>query len=96
MLDMDLIWRRAGEQFALRPEVDMRAHAEAVIRRVQELTAMGEPGDEAVAIPAAILHDVGIPRALRRHPKAGTPAHEVESAVIARDYDCWWSCWCGC
>ena len=85
MLDLDRIWQRAQEHFDQRPEVDMRAHAEAVVRRVRELKAMDEPGEEAIAVPAAILHDVGIPRALRLHPHAGVTGQEVESAVIDRD-----------
>lgn len=85
MLDLDLIWQRAEPHFAELPEWDMRAHAEAVLARARELLAMGEPGDASIVFPAAILHDVGIPRARRLHPNAGSTGQEVEGAVLARD-----------
>jgi HD superfamily phosphodiesterase len=85
MLDLDLVWQRAEECFAELPGANMRAHAEAVLARTRELLALGEPGDAAIILPAAVLHDVGIPRACRLHPNAGATGQEVEGAVLARD-----------
>lgn len=84
-LQMEQVWAKACEHFAQRPDVDMAAHAQAVISWVRRLIANGEPGDESVAIAASVLHDVGIPQAIRKYQQKGSPWHEVESAVIARD-----------
>jgi len=82
---LEEIWARTREHFAQRPDVDMAAHAQAVISWIRRLIANGEPGDESMAVAAAILHDVGIPQAIRKYQQKGSPWHEVEGAVIARD-----------
>ena len=63
----------------------MEAHARAVLDYVRQLRERGAPGDPEIATLAAILHDVGIPQALRLYGSAGPPGQEVEGAVIAND-----------
>ena len=77
------VWARAEEHFAQRPDTDMRAHAEAVVKWAEALMEAGEPGEPEVIIPAAILHDVGIPRAIALYGSSGPPGQEVEGAVVA-------------
>jgi HD superfamily phosphodiesterase len=79
------VWARAEEHFAQRQDTDMRSHAEGVVKWAQALMKEGERGEPEVAIPAAILHDVGIPRAIALYGSPGPPGQEVEGAVVARE-----------
>ena len=79
------LWARAQTIFSTRTDADMKAHAEGVLRWASELLRQGEPGRPEVVTPAAVLHDVGIPRAIQLYGSSSPPGQEVEGAVIARD-----------
>lgn len=81
----EAVWEAVREQFRRRPEVDMEAHARAVVEVVAELLAAGEPGDREIALAAAILHDVGIPEAIARYGSGAPPGQEIEGAQLARE-----------
>jgi len=79
------LWQAAREQFRRRPEVDMEAHARAVVHIVEELLAEHEPGDRETALAAAALHDVGIPEAIACYGSPAARGQEVEGARLARE-----------
>ncbi|MFW6132808.1 MAG: HD domain-containing protein [Planctomycetota bacterium] len=58
-------------------------HALAVLGWAERIRA-DEPGDPDVIVPAAILHDVGIPAAEAKHGSASGPFQEIEGPPIAR------------
>jgi len=60
------------------------AHAMQVSRYAEELVRL-EGGDPNVVIAAGLLHDVGIPEALRKYGSAAGPYQEKEGPPIARD-----------
>lgn len=63
------------------------AHTDAVLAYAEEIMeGEGVPAEarERIAI-AAILHDIGIPEAVRVHGSAAGPCQEAEGAVLARD-----------
>src|SRR3972149_2302728 len=82
-LDFEPIWARARAEFAKRPEVDMEAHARGVVELVERFLAEGEAGEAEGAVAAAILHDVGIPRAIALYGSAAPPGQEIEGARLA-------------
>ena len=84
-MELPEVWARADEYFTAREDADMKGHAEAVVKWARELMARGEPGEPHIVIPAAILHDVGIPTAIELYGGSGSPGQEVEGAVIARE-----------
>jgi len=59
------------------------AHAQTVLSWAQQLLA-AESGDPVVVIAAALLHDIGIPEAERKHGSAAGCYQEVEGPPIAR------------
>jgi HD superfamily phosphodiesterase len=83
--DYSEVWARAQECFDRRPDTDMRRHAESVVALARQLLARGEPGRPEIVMPAAILHDIGIPRAIELYGSGGPPGQEVESALLARE-----------
>lgn len=84
----EALWEQARRQFSLRPDHDMEAHARLVVELTRELAARGEPGDLEIAQAAAVLHDVGIPQAIRLYSSGGPPGQEVEGTLLAREILC--------
>jgi HD superfamily phosphodiesterase len=60
----------------IRHAKDVLAYALRILSR--------EPGDRAVVIAAAILHDIGIPEAQRKHGSAAGKYQEIEGPPVAR------------
>jgi putative nucleotidyltransferase with HDIG domain len=58
-------------------------HAMRVARYAEEI-GKAEQGDLAVILPAAYLHDIGIPEAERKHGSAEPRLHEEEGIPVAR------------
>jgi HD superfamily phosphodiesterase len=58
-------------------------HAREVLR-ITELLLRDVPGDPAIAIPAAILHDVGIKPAEEKYGSAAGHLQEMEGPSVAR------------
>ena len=58
-------------------------HALLVLDRAQELLRR-EQGDPRVVLAAALLHDIGIPEAERRHGSSAVEHQEAEGPPIAR------------
>jgi HD superfamily phosphodiesterase len=58
-------------------------HAREVLRITEKLLA-GVPGNPAIAIPAAILHDVGIKPAEEKYVSAAGHLQEKEGPPVAR------------
>jgi HD superfamily phosphodiesterase len=59
-------------------------HSLAVLGFAQRILA-GEPGDAEVVVAAAILHDIGIQAAERKHGSADGVYQELEGPPLARD-----------
>jgi HD domain-containing protein len=59
-------------------------HAMQVLGFAEEILAR-EPGDAEVVVPAAILHDIGIPESERKHNSAAAKYQEIEGPPIARE-----------
>ncbi len=83
-MELSELWARADACFVGRKNIKMKGHAEAVVKWAGELMARGEPGRPEIVIPAAILHDVGIPAAIELYGNSSSPGQEVEGAVVAR------------
>ncbi len=64
-------------------EADQITHALLVLERAQGIMR-DEGGDAKVVMAAALLHDVGLPTAERKHGSSEPRFHEVEGAAIAR------------
>jgi len=62
---------------------EMVEHTLQVLRHADEIRT-AEGGDPLVAQAAAILHDIGIPEAIRKHGSAAGPFQEQEGPPIAR------------
>lgn len=59
-------------------------HALAVLNYAEQIHTV-EGGDRLVVVAAAILHDIGIPQAERKHGSAGAKYQEMEGPGIARE-----------
>jgi len=58
-------------------------HAQSVLLYAEEILKT-EPGDRRVVVSAAVLHDIGIPNAIRRHGSSGHRFQEEEGPPVAR------------
>ncbi len=81
MIDENKIMQAMREQFgADRKRI---AHALAVFRRAKRLLER-EGGCRDVVVAAALLHDIGIPEAERKHGSSAPKYQELEGPPIAR------------
>ena len=62
-------------------------HAMQVLGFAEEILNT-EPANREVVVAAAILHDIGIPAAERKHQSAAGHLQEIEGPPIARDIMC--------
>lgn len=60
-------------------------HALRVTRYAEDILRQEEDADRDVVIAAAILHDIGIPEAIRKHGSAAGEYQEREGPPIARE-----------
>lgn len=81
-MEIERLWELAQRELLRRKDGDL--HTQQVVEYVREMLVEGEGGDEAIAIPAAMLHDIGIPAALERYGSAAGPYQEREGEAIAR------------
>jgi len=82
----DQVWAEMERVLAERPAGI--AHTRQVLDYAEELMAgegIDDPREREVITLAVILHDVGIPAALRKHGSAAGPYQEAEGEAIARE-----------
>jgi HD superfamily phosphodiesterase len=70
-----------GNQRLIGHALEVLGYAEAILAGQ---AAAGEPADPLVVKAAAILHDIGIPQAVRKHGSAAAEFQELEGPPIAR------------
>jgi predicted RNA-binding Zn-ribbon protein involved in translation (DUF1610 family) len=58
-------------------------HAQSVLIYAEEILKI-EPGDRRVVVSAAVLHDIGIPNAIRGHGSSGHRFQEKEGPPVAK------------
>ncbi len=61
------------------------AHALLVLHYAERIAAVESVNDPGVVIAAAILHDIGIPAAERKHDSSAGRYQEIEGPPVARD-----------
>ena len=79
--DREQLLRSLGEVFGDdQPRID---HAKRVLAYAEQILG-DEPGDEQTVVAAAILHDIGIAEAERKHGSSAAKYQELEGPPIAR------------
>ncbi len=80
--DGEALWREVESYFGA--DADRIEHTRRVLDFARRILAQ-EKGDRDVVEAAAMLHDIGIPEALRRHGSSAGPYQEKEGVPIARE-----------